>query len=47
LVTMQNFFNSLDSLVATVMALDDLRINGLERLSGKANKPARPVHDQP
>jgi DNA-binding transcriptional regulator GbsR (MarR family) len=47
LVTMQHFFNSLDSLVATVMALDDLRINGLERLSGKANRPARPVHDQP
>jgi DNA-binding transcriptional regulator GbsR (MarR family) len=33
--TLQSFFNSLDNLVAMLLALDNLRINGLERLLGK------------
>lgn len=33
--TMQSFFNSLDNLVAMLLALDNLRISGLERLIGK------------
>ncbi len=44
--SMHNFFNSLDSLVATLLALDDLRINGLEHLSGKVGKSARDSKDQ-
>ena len=31
----QNFFNSLDNLVAMLLALDNLRITGIERLLGK------------
>lgn len=32
--TIQSFFNSLDNLVATVMALDELRLSALERFLG-------------
>ena len=34
LTTLQSFFNALDHLVATVLALDDLRHGALERLLG-------------
>jgi DNA-binding transcriptional regulator GbsR (MarR family) len=45
LEAMQSFFNSLDSLVATLLALDDLRISGFERLSGKERKSVRDSTD--
>lgn len=34
LQTIQSFFNSLDSLVATALALDELRLNALQRFLG-------------
>ena len=35
--TIQSFFNSLDNLVAMVLALDELRISALERFLGNKN----------
>ena len=34
LTTIHSFFNSLDNLVAMLLAMDDLRLNGLDRLLG-------------
>ena len=35
----QNFFNQLDNIVATVIALDDLRIGTVRKLFGKSTEP--------
>jgi DNA-binding transcriptional regulator GbsR (MarR family) len=34
---MQQFFNSLDNIVATLLAFDDMRLNALAKLIGKMN----------
>ena len=34
---MQRFFNSLDNIVATLLALDNLRFNSLSKMFGKSN----------
>lgn len=34
---MQSFFNSLDNIVATLLAFDDMRLNALAKLIGKMN----------
>ena len=35
---MQRFFNNLDNIVGTLLALDELRLNSVQRLFGKSNK---------
>jgi len=35
--SMQRFFNSLDNIVGTLLALDDLRLSSLQKLLGKRN----------
>ncbi len=37
LQSMQSFFNQLDNIVATVIALDDLRVTSIKKLFGKKN----------
>ena len=35
---MQRFFNSLDNIVATLLALDNLRLNSVSKMFGKSNR---------